>query len=118
MALDVFPILGIFISCVFSASLSTVSAVSHAISGIVYHDYIRPRKWFAHTDFNANLTMRIIIILLGTVCALSGIIVERFESIFQITMTVVGMTIGATFGTFTSGMLYPWANKKASSIFF
>lgn len=92
---------GIFISCVFSASLSTVSAVSHSIAGVLYSDYIRPRKWFAHTDFNANLAMRIIILLLGTICAASGIIVERFESIFQISMTVGGMIVGATFGTFT-----------------
>lgn len=96
----------------FSASLSTVSAISHAISGIVYNDYIRPRKWFAHTDSNANLSMRIIIILLGTICALAGIIVEHFESIFQIVMTVTGIFVGATFGVFTMGMLYPWANSK------
>lgn len=91
-----------------------MSAISHSISGIVYNDYIRPRKWFTHTDFNANLTMRIIIILLGTICAMAGIIVERFESIFQITMTVSGTFVGATFGAFTLGMLYPWANQKVS----
>lgn len=106
------PVLGIFISCVFSASLSTVSAISHSISGILYNDYIRPRKWFAHTDFNANLTMRLIIIWLGTFCALAGVVVEHFESIFQITMTIAGTFFGATFGVFTLGMLYPWANKK------
>lgn len=105
-------------SCIFSASLSTVSAVSHSISGVIYNDYVRPRKWFAHTDFNANLTMRIIIILMGTICAMSGIIVERFESIFQITMTVAGTFVGATFGTFSLGMLYPWANKKVNQFLF
>lgn len=111
-SLSVPPVSGIFISCVFSASLSTVSAISHSISGIVYNDYIRPRKWFAHTDFNANLTMRFIIICLGTICALAGVVVERFDSIFQISMTIAGTFIGATFGVFTLGMLYPWANKK------
>lgn len=43
---------------------------------------------------------------------MSGIIVEHFESIFQIVVTVTGMFTGATFGVFTMGMLYPWANKK------
>lgn len=56
--------------------------------------------------------MRLIIILLGTICALAGIVVEHFESIFQITMTVAGAFVGATFGVFTLGMLYPWANKR------
>lgn len=103
---------GIFISCVFSASLSCVSAGIHAVSGVVYSDYVRPLKLFAHTDFNANFAMRVIIIALGTICAFGGIIVERFSSIFQICVTVTGVTTGAKFGVFTIGMLYPWANQK------
>lgn len=103
---------GIFISCVFSASLSTVSAVLHAISGIIYNDYIRPRKWITHSDANANFSMRLIIFILGTFCSLSGFIVERFGSIFQTVTTVCGMATGAIFGVFTMGMLYPWANKQ------
>lgn len=99
----------------FSASLSTVSAALHSLSGIIYNDYIRKRKWFAHNDSNANLTMRIIIFLMGTFCALSGIIVERFQSIFQIGTTVAAMYTGATFGVFTLGMLYPWANRQVNA---
>lgn len=101
-------------SCVFSASLSTVSAALHSMSGVIYNDYIRKRNWFAHTDSNANLTMRIIIFLIGTFCALSGIIVERFQSIFQVITTVAGMYTTATFGVFTLGMLYPWANRQVN----
>lgn len=103
---------GIFISCVFSASLSTVSAGLHAVSGVIYGDYIRPLKLFAHTDANANLTMRILIFLLGSVCAFGGVLVERFQSIFAIMNTVAGTTTGAKLGVFTIGMLYPWANQK------
>lgn len=101
---------GIFISCVFSASLSAVSAGLHAMSGIIYGDYVRPLKLFAHTDANANLAMRVLIFLLGSVCAFSGVIVERFQSMFQIIHTIVGTTTGAKFGVFTIGMLYPWVN--------
>lgn len=96
----------------FSASLSTISAVMHSLSGVIYNDCIRPRKWFAHTDANANLTMRFIIFLTGTLCAFGGIIVENFQSIFQVVVTVGGMSTGAAFGAFTLGMLYPWANAK------
>ncbi|XP_031621567.1 uncharacterized protein LOC116339681 [Contarinia nasturtii] len=103
---------GIFISCVFSASLSTISAGLHSISGVIYNDYIRPKKWFAHTDANANLTMGSIIFVLGTFCAASGIVVEQFQSIFQVLSTVAGVSTGAVFGVFTLGMLYPFANKQ------
>lgn len=107
---------GIFISCVFSASLSTVSAALHSLSGVFYNDYIRPRKWFAHTDSNANATMRLIIFMTGTFCAIAGVIVENFKSIFQMINTVAGMSTGAIFGAFTLGMLYPWANKTVHKL--
>lgn len=107
---------GIFISCVFSASLSCISAGLHAVSGVIYSDCVRPMRLFAHTDFNAKLSMRIIIVLLGSICAFGGIFVERFKSIFQIVMTVSGITTGAKFGVFTLGMLYPWANQKVCSV--
>lgn len=106
---------GIFISCVFSASLSTVSAGLHAVSGIIYSDYIRPFKFFQHNDVNANRTMRITIFLLGTFCAISAVFIERFHSIFQCMQTVSGIATGAKFGVFTIGMLYPFANQKVWS---
>lgn len=67
---------------------------------------------FAHTDYNANLSMRIIIVLLGTMFAFGGVVVAHFRSIFQIMTTVAGTTTGAKFGVFTIGMLYPFANQK------
>lgn len=107
---------GIFISCVFSASLSCVSAGLHAVAGVIYCDYVRPLKLFQHTDSNANLSMRIIIFSLGTLYAFGGIFVERFRSIFQIVNTLGGIITGTKFGVFTVGMLYPWANQKVCSV--
>lgn len=103
---------GIFITCVFSASLSYISAGIHAVAGIIYSDYVRPLKMFSHTDSNANLSMRIIIFLLGTLCAFGSIIIERIKSIFQIINTVDGTINGTKFVIFTVGLLYPWANQK------
>lgn len=103
---------GIFISCVFSASLSCVSANMHAMSGIIYSDYIRSLKLFKHNDRNANRSMRITIAVLGMMCAGGSFLVENFRSIFQLMGTIAGTVTGAKFGVFTLGMLYPWANQK------
>lgn len=107
---------GIFISCVFSASLSTISAALHSLSGVIYNDYVRPRNWFKHNDENANRTMRIIIFLMGTWCAIGGIVVEHFSSIYQMVSTVSGVCTGAVLGVFTLGMLNPWVNKKVCAL--
>lgn len=94
--------------------MSTVSAALHTLAGVIYNDCIRPQNWYAHTDANANLTMRSIIFVAGSFCALGGFMVENFQSIFQVISTVGGMSIGAVIGAFFLGMLYPWANTKVT----
>jgi len=105
---------GIFISSVFSASLSTISANLNSLGGIIYSDYIRPLNLFKHSDAAANLTMKATIVTIGIYCVLSGFIVEQVASIFQVVNTIVGITGGAVFGVFSLGMLYPRANRKAA----
>lgn len=123
---------GLFISCVFSASLrygvtitlpylhlfmrdfSTISANLNSMAGIIYSDYIRPLNLFKHNDSSANLSMKLTIVTIGIYCVLSGFIVERVESLFQVINTIAGMTGGAVFGVFSLGMLYPRANHKVS----
>lgn len=105
---------GVFISCVFSASLSTVSANLNTLAGIIYLDFIKPLRSYRHTERRANLLMKTIIILLGIECAMGAVIIEKFSSIFQLANTVAGTCTGAIFGVFTAGMLYPWANNHVS----
>lgn len=107
---------GVFISCVFSASLSTVSANLNALAGLIYLDVIKPLKSYHHTERKANLIMKTIIVILGIECALGALVVEKFSSIFQLMNTVAGTSLGASFAVFTLGMLNPWANKHVSYI--
>lgn len=105
---------GVFISCVFSASLSTVSANLNSLAGVIYMDFIKPLKSYQHTEKKAYLIMKTIIVLLGIECAMGALVVEKFDSIFQLMNTVAGTSTGAIIGVFTAGMLYPWANKHVS----
>lgn len=107
---------GIFISCVFSASLSTVSVSLNMLAGIIYTDFIRPLKMVKHSDRNANRFMKLTIALLGVLCVLAGIVIEKLSSNFQAVFILAGMCNGAIVGAFTLGMLYPWANRHVSRI--
>lgn len=82
------------------------------MAGIIYSDYIRPLHLFKHSDAAANLTMKLTIATIGVFCVLSGFLVERVASIFQVINTIIGMTSGAVFGVFSLGMLCPRANAK------
>lgn len=115
---DIIGMPGVFISCVFSAALSTLSANLNSLAGVVYFDYIRP--FIRHTDDRANSTMKLIIVIMGVYCIVGGFVVVNFKSIIQSVITITGINTGAVVGVFLLGMLFPHANRKAavSSIIF
>lgn len=103
---------GIFISSVFSAALSTMSASLNALAGVVYLDYIKPR--IKHTEKKANFIMRGFICVCGIYSIIAGVIVEKFSSILQVIYSISGITLGSVFGVYLLGMLIPRAHAKVS----
>ncbi|KAM8706331.1 hypothetical protein ACLKA7_010585 [Drosophila subpalustris] len=103
---------GLFISCVFSAALSTLSANLNSLSGVIYFDYIRP--FIRHTEARANATMKLLIIAMGVYCIVGGFAVQNFSSIIQTVITITGINTGAVVAVFFLGMLYPRANSKVA----
>lgn len=106
---------GLFVACLFCASLSIVAPILHSLSGILYKDCIRPLNLFPDNDANANRAMRLIIFAVGTYCAFSSALVEEFQSAFQVLNAVTSMTTGAKVGVFTMGLFWPWTNINVNS---
>ncbi|KAH8355920.1 hypothetical protein KR200_002233, partial [Drosophila serrata] len=109
---------GVFISCVFSAALSSLSATLNSLAGVVYFDYIKPR--IRHTEARANWAMKLIVVVMGGYCILGGFVVQNFNSILQTVVTITGINTGAVVGVFLLGMFVPRCNAKTavSSIIF
>lgn len=103
---------GVFISCVFSAALSTMSANLNSLAGVVYFDYIKP--FIRHTDSRANTIMKIFVVAMGCYCILGGLIVQKFNSILQTIITITSINTGAVVGVFLLGMFVPRVNGKVS----
>ncbi|XP_060645921.1 sodium-coupled monocarboxylate transporter 1-like [Drosophila nasuta] len=103
---------GLFISCVFSASLSSLSASLNSLAGVVYFDYIKPH--IRHTEARANGVMKLIVIGMGGYCILGGLLVQRFKSILQTMWTITGINMGAVVGVFLLGMFVPRVNGKVA----
>ncbi|SPP82652.1 blast:Sodium-coupled monocarboxylate transporter 2 [Drosophila guanche] len=103
---------GVFISCVFSAALSTLSASINSLGGVVYFDYIKP--CIRHTEHRANVIMKLFVLFCGVYCVLGGVAVEKFNSILQVLYSVGGVSFGATCGVFILGMLVPRAHGRVS----
>ncbi|KAH8311678.1 hypothetical protein KR044_007448 [Drosophila immigrans] len=103
---------GVFISCVFSAALSTLSASINSLSGIVYFDYIKPH--IHHTEHKANVIMKLFVFFAGIYCIFGGMIVEQFGSILQMVYSIGGMSFGSVAGVFLLGMLVPRSHGRAA----
>lgn len=103
---------GVFISCVFSAALSTMSAYLNSLAGVVYFDYIKP--FINHSDSRANAIMKLFVMAMGCYCIAAGFIVEKFSSILQAILTIVSLNTGAVVGVFLLGIFVPRVNGKVS----
>lgn len=53
-------------------------------------------------------------VLLGILCVGMVFLVDRLGDIFQLSLTVTGITAGAMLGLFSLGMLVPWATTKGA----
>lgn len=111
---DMTGMTGVFISSIFSASLSTISITLNTQAGIIYMDFIRPLNLIRHTERNSNYSMKFLIFLIGTFSIVGGIAIEKLGSLFRLVYTLSGICGGPIVGVFTLGMLHPWANRHVS----
>lgn len=101
---------GIFVASLFCAALCSVASAMHTMSGIIYFDVIGPHRFLSGNNVRANYALRVIILLIGTYCAFSSWLVQRFYAVFKALNVVANMTMGAKVGVFTVGLFYPFVN--------
>lgn len=56
------------------------------------------------------------VVILGILCVGMVFLVDRLGDIFQLSLTVTGITAGTMLGLFSLGMLVPWATTKGAVI--
>ncbi|GJQ68439.1 hypothetical protein Trydic_g17025 [Trypoxylus dichotomus] len=105
---------GLFISGIFSASLSSLSASLNCMSGAIYHDFI---AYFVPKDISQEIVSRylkIIVVILGIICTILVYLVERLGSLLALTLSISAFSGGPLFGLFTAGMLIPMVHSKGA----
>ena len=106
---------GLFVSCVFSASLSTMSSGFNALATVTYDDFLR------HTSFMKKLPERkvqmiskLVACFYGLFAILMAFVVSRINSILEAAISIAGALVGPMFGLFLLGVLCPLANSFVS----
>ncbi|CAB3363685.1 Hypothetical predicted protein [Cloeon dipterum] len=75
---------GLFVSGVFSAALSSMSTGLNSITGVLYEDFVKPTVKKPWSEAKASLLMKVVVVVVGTICVALVFLVERMGAIIQV----------------------------------
>ena len=106
---------GLFISALFSASLSTLSSLLAGLSAITVEDLIRP--YFNLSDTLLTIAAKVAVVIYGGFGILIAFIISQLEgSLTQILFSIMGAATGPSVGIFFLSMFYRKATDKGAFI--
>ena len=110
---------GLFIAGIFSASLSTISAMLNSLSAVFLEDYLKPIYVKYGKRFPEDKTAlfgKIIGTLHGFVCLGVAFLARNFGSLIQMSLSITGSICGPILGIFTLGIFFEGANENGATL--
>ncbi|XP_067838507.1 solute carrier family 5 member 6a [Heptranchias perlo] len=104
---------GLFIACLFSGALSTISSAFNSLATVTMTDLIKPH--YPHmTESRATLISKSLALGYGLLCLGMAYIASLMGSVLQAALSIFGMIGGPLLGIFCLGMFFPWANSTGA----
>lgn len=107
---------GLFVSGIFSASLSSISAAVNSVAAVVVEDYMKPfySKMSKKSMTESQLTFysKLIALLAGGICIGVAFLAKNMGGVLQAALTVFGVVGGPLFALFSLGMFTIRANQR------
>ncbi|XP_055362289.1 solute carrier family 5 member 6a isoform X2 [Betta splendens] len=101
---------GLFVACLFSGALSTISSAFNSLATVTIEDLIKPH--FPNmTEAKATLLSKAFALAYGLVCLAMAYLASTMGSVLQAAFSIFGMVGGPLLGLFCLGMFFPWANS-------
>ncbi|XP_073835331.1 putative sodium-dependent multivitamin transporter [Musca autumnalis] len=111
---------GLFVSGMFSASLSTISSAISSLAAVTLEDYIKPlvsyRKKEELSDAKTTFYSKVLSIVYGGVCLGLAFLAGSMGGLLQAALSIFGIIGGPLLGLFTLGMYFPKANQKGALV--
>lgn len=101
---------GLFVACIFSAALSSVSSCLNSLAAITLEDFIKPLVFLNISDARATRISKLLSLFYGVICFGLVFVAEQLGGVLQAVLSVSGMIGGPLLGLFTLGMFFPWTN--------
>ncbi|XP_071115002.1 sodium-dependent multivitamin transporter-like [Haliotis cracherodii] len=102
---------GIFLSCIFSGSLSSLSSGMNAVSAVVLQDYIRPFCSCNINNFTATVITKVTTVACGGISIGIAFVASRLGNLLELPYIAMSIIDGPVFGVFILGMFFPRGNK-------
>jgi len=109
---------GIFLACIFSGSLSTISSGLNSLAAVIIEDIYKGLLGRSITDERQGFVSKIFSIVLGAVVMLLTYVVSYLGSILNAALSLFGVLSGPIMGAFFLGFFFPQANKRGGFIGF
>ncbi|GJQ68444.1 hypothetical protein Trydic_g17028 [Trypoxylus dichotomus] len=105
---------GLFLSGIFGAALSALSASLNCLAATVYQDFISPFVSKGTSQERISLYLKLLVIVIGVFTTACVFIVEKLGGLLALTLSIAGITGGPLLGLFSVGMLAPVVNSKGA----
>ncbi|XP_050087971.1 putative sodium-dependent multivitamin transporter [Anopheles aquasalis] len=107
---------GLFVSGIFSASLSTVSAALNSLAAVTLEDYLKPLylkiKKKPLPDLQSSFPSKVMAFAYGLICIAVAFLAQNMGGVLQASLTIFGVVGGPLFALFSMGMFTTRANQR------
>ncbi|XP_055917592.1 putative sodium-dependent multivitamin transporter [Eupeodes corollae] len=109
---------GLFVSGIFSASLSSISSTVSSLVAVTLEDYMKPfcKKILKKpmTENSTTLPSKIMVFIFGIICICLAFCAGALGGVLQASLTIFGVVGGPLLGLFTLGMFTTKANQRGA----
>ncbi|XP_036597907.1 sodium-coupled monocarboxylate transporter 1-like [Trichosurus vulpecula] len=106
---------GLFVSCAYSGTLSTVSTSITALATVAVEDLIKPQL-DSPSPKTLSLLSQGTSVFFGILCIGMAALASLMGGLLQAALSIFGMVGGPLLGLFSLGILNPYANSKGSFV--
>ncbi|XP_072300177.1 solute carrier family 5 member 6a [Eucyclogobius newberryi] len=106
---------GLFVACLFSGALSTISSAFNSLATVTMEDLIKP-YFPSMAESRATLLSKGLALAYGLVCLAMAYVASLMGSVLQAAFSIFGMVGGPLLGLFCLGMFFPWANSTGAVV--
>ncbi|XP_053566980.1 sodium-dependent multivitamin transporter [Bombina bombina] len=104
---------GLFVACLFSGALSTISSAFNSLATVTMEDLIKPH--FPNlTEARATLLSKCLALAYGLLCLGMAYISSLMGSVLQAALSIFGMVGGPLLGIFCLGFFFPFTNSAGA----